>query len=417
MISEEFKEHVIHEKIEQLASRLNDEEVKENIDLETFSFYESVSQYITDRLRLTIPVLVQENELNSLSNEIEAGLQQINSFIGNGNAGHITNANNNFYSALNRTRNLPLPFAKNDFNFSKAIANFQDSVQQKYESLEQENSELKQEIDELKSDLKTKTTEFQSDLESKQEELRRLAESLVEKEGGLIEALTEEYQEKHDSVRNSFKETIESDREEYREEINEQQNTFRAEIDDLKEKIDTDTSDLVSKLEKKLEDAKKIVNIVGNVGVTGNFQKIADDHKTTANSWRIVAIVFMGILSGLLVYTIWDISHGENFDWIKSLIRVIAAAALSYPATYAAKESSKHRKLESFNRRNELELASIEPFIELLPEDKKQQIKSKLVEKYFGNNEIVNDSTDSKEEVSVVGFEKIIKAILPILNK
>ena len=395
---------------------MNSEEVKENIDLETFSFYESVSQYIADRLRLTIPVLVQENELNSLSNEIEAGLQQINSFIGNGNAGHLTNVNNNFNSALNRTRNFPLPFAKNDFNFSKAIANFQDSVRQRYESLEQENSELKQEINELKSDLETKTTEFQSDLESKQEELRRLSESLVEKEG-LIQALTEEYQEKHDSVRNSFQETIESDREEYREEINEQQNTFRTEIDYLKEKIDTDTSDLVSKLKKKLEDAKKIVNIVGNVGVTGNFQKIADDHKSTADTLRIVAIVFMSILSGLLIYTIWDIRHGENFDWIKSLIRVIAAAALSYPATYAAKESSKHRKLESFNRRNELELASIEPFIELLPEDKKQQIKSKLVEKYFGKNEIVNDSPDSKEEFSVVGFEKIIKAILPIIKK
>ena len=123
-------------------------------------------------------------------------------------------------------------------------------------------------------------------------------------------------------------------------------------------------------------------------------------------------------LSGILIYTIWDIS-GDNFDWTKSLIRILAAAALSYPATYAARESSKHRKLEVLNRKAELELTAINPFIELLPEAKKEAIKEKLVEKYFGNSgNLLNELDDKKEEdVSVSSIERIIKTLIPFIKK
>jgi hypothetical protein len=163
-------------------------------------------------------------------------------------------------------------------------------------------------------------------------------------------------------------------------------------------------------LETKHSEAKKLVSLIGNVGVTGNYQNIANSHKKSANFWRVMAIVFMSIFSILLVWTIIDLSS-EGFNWTKSLIRLIAAAALSYPATYAARESSKHRKLETINRNAELELASINPFIEGLADDKKQMIKEKLVEKYFGNNKN-NDFLDTKEEgLSIPAFEKLLNAI------
>ncbi|MCG8483568.1 MAG: hypothetical protein MJA31_09695, partial [Clostridia bacterium] len=84
---------------------------------------------------------------------------------------------------------------------------------------------------------------------------------------------------------------------------------------------------------------------------------------------------------------------------------------------YAARESNKHRKLETKNRTAELELSSINPFIEILDEDKKQSIKEKLVDKYFGNNQSHDISEGKEEEVSIVGFEKILKAVLPFIKK
>jgi hypothetical protein len=404
MTPEKFKSHQLFEKIEQLSQRLSDDEIKEEIELDKLSFYESVHQYISDRIRLTIPILVQETEMNSLSNEIEEGLKQINTFLGNRNVGHLNNATNNFTSALSRTRNLPLPFSKNDFNFSKIIADFQKSVSEKYEHLDSEKDKLSDSID-----------QFKADLESKEKEIQRLFK-LVEAKELEIQSLNSNFQTEFTSIKTKATQEYETDRKAFRAEIDTEKNTFKKEIEDLQGKIDTDTTGLIEKLETKLDEAEKIVNVIGNVGVTGNYQIIANEHKDSANFWRWIAIIFMTVFSGLLVWTIIDLSS-SGFDWIKSLIRLIAAAALSYPATYAARESSKHRKLETINRRAELELASINPFIEILDEDKKQNIKEKLVEKYFGNSHSDGINESKEEEVSIGGFEKILKAVSPLLKK
>ena len=114
MNTSEFENHLVFEKLEQLNNRISEEEVRDKIELDRLNFYDSFCKYISDRLKLTIPVLVQVAELNALANEIEAGFSQINTFIGNNNIGHLNNADANFNSAMTRLRNFPLPFSKND---------------------------------------------------------------------------------------------------------------------------------------------------------------------------------------------------------------------------------------------------------------------------------------------------------------
>ena len=47
--------------------------------------------------------------------------------------------------------------------------------------------------------------------------------------------------------------------------------------------------------------------------------------------------------------------------------------------SYAARESAKYQNQETMYRSLELEFASLNPFIEFLPEDKKKKIKEELV--------------------------------------
>ncbi|MDF0535853.1 hypothetical protein PY479_16410, partial [Shewanella sp. A32] len=63
-------------------------------------------------------------------------------------------------------------------------------------------------------------------------------------------------------------------------------------------------------------------------------------------------------------------------------------ALLGIPAAYAAKESSKHRELENHNRRAELELASLDPYLEKLPKETKDKVKEELTVKFFGLNQL-----------------------------
>lgn len=398
MTSENFDNHTIFDRLNSLKEILENDEVKEKIDLEKLSYFQTVFSYINQRVKLTIPDLVQQTELDSLSTELDAGISQLNSFSGNSNAVHLTNATNNFIAAINRIKNFPIPVAKADFNFSRKIAEFEKIAKSKYKSLEKEKDELQTEISNFKTDLTTKETEIQRLLK------------LIEGKETEIQNLNSTFQTDFNNIKSEHNQNFENDKKTYRTEIDKSKEQFRKEIDDLKNIIDKDTSTLVTKLETKHSEAKKLVNLIGNVGVTGNYQNIANSHKESANFWRVTAIVFMSIFSILLVWTIIDLSS-EGFNWTKSLIRLIAAAALSYPATYAARESSKHRKLETINRNAELELASINPFIEGLADDKKQIIKEKLVEKYFGNNRN-NDFLDTKEEgLSIPAFEKLLNAI------
>ncbi len=406
MTPTEFENHQLFEKLEQLDLKIKDEELRELVGVDDLNFFETALKYLADRLNLTIPSIVQESELNTISTELQNALSQINSFVGNKNQGHVTNAKNHTHTALTRVRNLPLPFSKNDFNFSKNIANFEKIVKEKYSEIEKENSELKTEFEQLKSELEQTQTEverLEKALEQKENELNNINETFKTNFENIKSTATQNYEQDRSTFRNEFDETVE---------------LLNKEVETLKNSIDSGTDDLVAKLEAKLEEAKKIVGVVSDKAVTGNYQNVANDNKKTADTFRWIAIGLMLVLSGLLIYTIWDIS-GDSFDWTKSLIRILSAAALSYPATYAARESSKHRRLESLNRKAELELTAIGPFIELLPDEKKQEIKEKLVEKYFGNNHNSISDLDDKgdENVSIGTIERIVKTLIPFLKK
>src|SRR5690606_39425370 len=71
-----------------------------------------------------LPILT-EKELNAIFSEINAGVPQLNAFLGSKNQGHLTNALNNFNSALSRVTRLPIPITKKGFDYSGDISNFQ----------------------------------------------------------------------------------------------------------------------------------------------------------------------------------------------------------------------------------------------------------------------------------------------------
>ncbi len=408
---EVYSTHLIFERLEQLKQVLNTESLAEKIGIEYYSFLETVYSYIKDKLNLTVPILIQEAELVALSSEIEKGNIQINTYLGNNNIGHINNAINNFNSAISRTKNLPIPLSNNDFDFSKLVAKFEQNVQGAYENLKTQNEKLKTDLDETQISLaakQQKLDELGQQLIDKQKEI----ENVLTKYNNEFENLKTNLQSTIDTDRKGFSNNFETDRKLFKNSIDEDKINFKQEYEEQKNIFDSKSASIIEKLEQKLAEASKIVNIVGNIGVTGNYQNIANEHKKSANLFRWVALAFMVIMSGLLIYSIIELGNA-NFNLYKSLVRILAAAVLTYPAIYAARESSRHRNLETQNRNLELELASIGPFIELLPDDKKQSIKEGLVNKYFGK--AVIDEGD-REDFSISSLVQLLKTILPYVR-
>ncbi len=143
----------------------------------------------------------------------------------------------------------------------------------------------------------------------------------------------------------------------------------------------------------KLEDAKRIVGLIGNTGMTGHYQKVANNNKRAAEILRVLALLFfVGLVAGVS----WVVSGigADNFSWEVAVFRVLVVATFLAPALYCARESNKHREEEHHNRRIELELASIEPYLDKLPEEKAQQIIEQLASQYFGNHSNIEIDSD-----------------------
>ena len=181
MTPENFENHNIFDRLNSFKEILAVEDAKEKIDLEKLSFFQTVFSYINQRIKLTVPDLVQAGQLDAISNELYVGVSQINKFLGNNNSGNLTNATNNFYTAINRVNGLPITLAKTDFNFSKKIAEFEKTAINKYKSIENEKENLQGQINKI-----------ESDLDSKEKEIKRLLD-LIDKKDTEIQNLSSKF--------------------------------------------------------------------------------------------------------------------------------------------------------------------------------------------------------------------------------
>ncbi len=416
-----FTNHPVFERLTQLNSALQKQENINSIGINHRSSFVAFHEFAVSKLNTVVPALLMEDELTYLNSEIEGLLSSLNNFFATKDPNQLITALSLLNNALNRIKSFPTQTSLEEYNPSKQVATLQATLNNSYSALESQNNRLNAELEGLQNEIK-----------NSQSKLVNLQIQLDTKEAEIQNALSN-HSVGFENLKNNFSSTFEIDKKRFNEEVASDRKTFANQFQNEKEvlinafqeqqrSLDLNSAEIIQLLNNKLEEAKRIVNIVGNVGVTGNYQNIANDHKKQANIFRWITLGVMALMSALLVWTLIELSFSE-FNPYKSLIRILAAALLTYPAVYASRESNKHRTLETLNRNLELELASIGPFIELLPEANKQKIIEDMVAKYFGNTmegkdgKVVSSLSDNGDDVSINGLDKILKTILPFVKK
>ncbi len=408
--------NTITEKLTGIDRIVKQNELKALIGQENGEFFFTACKYVASKLRQTLPNLISEPELGQLSSDVDACLNQLNAFINNKNTQLVINAKNILLNATVKARNLPTIIPDDEYNYVSQISEFQEISKNAV-------VELTNTIGKLRTDLRN----IETTLAQKNEKLVAIEAKIQEKQKEIDNAFST-YKTDFDNIKSKIKSDIEIDRKEFKSQFQddriaftktdlEQKDLLKKEFEEWSDNISKEAKIVVDNLMQKLNDAKQILSAIGNVGVTGNFRITANKHRHDANLFRWIALGFMGGMALLLIWVICDLSKG-TINWEMTIIRIVAASILSYPAAYASRESSKHRKLETYNRNMELELAAIGPFIELLPEEKKELIKEKMVDRFFGNGDHASDdSKEEKEDISINGLEKILKAVASILKK
>lgn len=384
----EFKNHPIHQKILELKSRCNDSKTKEKVDADLLLIIKTFYQFLNDRLGLAIHSLVNTDELNAIQNELQSTLTQLTEYLNDNNAGRLKAVQQNINNSMPFVRNIPIILNKAEFNFSEINANYSDYLETKIAAINESITQLNKDID-------ASHTQFMG-------------------QNNIIDSLKTQLadqQNQTNEIANDFRNYLQGIQQEFEQRGILISNAQKQQFEDTKNEFATRVDLLIDEIMEKRDKARQMLNVIGQEGTAAHYLDTASKHTKTANLFRWISLSLMLIICIFILTMIWS-SQGE-FNWQRYALRLLSISIFIYPATYAARESSKHRNLAHQRETAAVELVSIEPFIELLDDAKKQEIKEKLTEKYFGNGHPHPQQANATESetVPIDIIERIIKLI------
>jgi len=418
---DKFKSHAIHATLDNLADRLADEGLKTD-DLSVIEHIDRIAQlelYAETCLESLIPALVNHGNLNNTNSYIQSLISELNNYIANKNVAHLNNTASHIDNAMAQLIVLPMqsfPISKQSFTKSllqfktlaeeslSKIKDSKDTLEASIATISEDSVNQKANLDNLVSEIQGHSENIETSLSNFTEKFENTETDFTNKFDSTVSEIEEKYESYTLEFNSQLDTKIEDTENQFQEKISEQNATYSAQLQSQK----SDAQSILDTLEEKKAEASNLLQIIGNIGITGNYQNIANIEKAAADKWRNIALGLMISMVAVIGFTIF-ISATNGFDWKLALFRIGAALALAIPAAYAAKESAKHRLLENHNRRSELELASLDPYLEKLPEETRNKVKEELTKKFFGLN-----SQEKKEEepVSSVAIFDLLKTAI-----
>lgn len=352
----------------QTAPEFADPSVSDN---ETYAFARdkifALTHAIHALLQTTPAELTSNHALNQIHTNLQSAVNELATFQANKNPGHLANA------AAQIEQNA-LPFLWGFVPQAQQIS--PDSLASLLEAQASTSRETVRQLVRQRDELATKLTDLIAKTDAQEGRLEALSEGAAREraEAATTVAKLEQAFTENETERTAAFDTA----------LGELRKNFTA----FENKVREDTATLIGAIEQQRIQAARIVQVVGNIGVTGNYQQIANTEAKQANFWRWATIVIFG--GGITVAAATFIKFwGQPFSQETALsvvIRLLYAIAITAPAWYTARESARHRTNSDRARQTELELASIGPFIELMPEEKKVQIREQLTPHYFGRS-------------------------------
>lgn len=366
-----YKDHPIRALVAQLLDFQGREEFADPTvaDNETAAFARdkvfAIARLVAALLDQTPATLASTAALSNLQANLQAPVNELNAYVSNRNVGHITNA-----AAQCEQNILPLLWG-----LPQQIAGLTEPSLSALVKMQADGAlHTMQLLVKQRDALATSLTDAQAIAASLSVRLDTLQETTARdraEAAAAVANLQKIFSEKEIERATAFETAILA---------------YKQDYDSLRVDLSSKAGLALSDLEEQRSKAARIVQVVGNIGVTGNYQQIANSEALQANFWRwvTIAIFAAGIsVAAATFIKFWNQPFSAENTW-SVVIRLLYAIAITAPAWYTARESARHRTNSDRARQTELELASIGPFIELMPEEKKVEIRESLTKNYFG---------------------------------
>lgn len=316
--------------------------------------------------------LTGSQTLDEARNGANALLQQLNQFKANKNVAHLTNANNNLDTAvlpaIMRIPRMDTPadvssvFKAVDLERTRALAALK--------SLEEYRAQVRQTIEKLLANEST----FKDAITKQEERLN----SLVQQSDKVVAQFNERSAAAERDRDSKFAAELDVLRKSSTDQLNASQSKFGAQQAELK----TSAATILKDMESFKSQAASLLQVIGEIGVASPYDKTAIEDRHAALWLRVLAgLFFSGMVTTVVLTAVHLVTNGLAIGYM--IFRFMTALIFAIPGYYFAREASKFQHEADRNRRLQLELASVGPFIESLDSQKKAVLREELARKYF----------------------------------
>jgi len=427
-----FKNHALHTSLKELDAKIKSAELKldDTQQAEGYGRFCKVVNLAKGVFETVDPELVTEQALTQVQGAISNMSAHFDAFVEKKDWNHLNQRADQLLNLLhllprNELAEGDRPYAEQISKLQGAAASVIDGLRAGAEKVERQHEQVEVKV----SQLGQKVSTFDNEIV----EQKKRIDSLITEQTSQFSQGTDERNSKFNDQQSRFEETerkrakqfadhfgqFKTEHEKVTKEIRDSAKELvdegRTSFGELVDEHRTKSDEVLAALKINLEKAEKIVGLIGNTGLTGNYQRVANAEKKVADLFRWIAI---GCMILMVACVAWIVVHvtSDDFNWQIALFRLVAAIAFGAPAWYCAHESTRHRKIEHRNRRIELELASLSPYLAEMPDEERRKIIAELSKDYFGRedelgqDELVNKLKHLRGDDLIKLMERLLKA-------
>lgn len=373
----------------------------------------AVLAFVGKRLEGADPLLLTTAPLDNLASYINAATSEAQAFVANGNTGHLNNASAQLDTALTFAWQLATPATSSEIGaLRKASTEYRDTLERLGQELDSRLSALRAEIDAATQRLVALGNEITGERQRSVQLLTELQSQFAAAQEARTAAFADEARLRLVASNSAV--------EEIRAQFTSQLVEISASVSAAKGAHDLTLATqagefrdrskaLLDQIEAHKSQVEKLVEIIGNLGVTSGYQKAASEGRFNARMWQAIAVLAMVALIAIaynkFLPDIAGVDAGAAtatpFSWQAFAAKIFVSLTAGALAAYAASQADRYQSIERHNRRMALELEAIGPFISSLPEDQQREFRVEIGKRTFGRSHEETESR-SKSPTSVV---------------
>ncbi|GIP40769.1 hypothetical protein J31TS4_40490 [Paenibacillus sp. J31TS4] len=401
-----IEKHTIHDQIKGTLHVMSELILNDGLDPEHRIQIDRINHVIfilQTVLEKSDPLMISTGVLDTLNSNLNNINNYMSHYQSNPNSSYLNNALTHVDQVCVSINNLYVPVDVGDIEtIRESAVSFRHSLGQHLrhsvreaeenntliQKLREEISTLKREIDLEKSRADNVISDFQ----------RQFSEAEATRQREYSASLEERY--------NKFSEEINK--------IKGDSTEFHSFIEEEHQNQLRDASLVFEDIRRLQTKAKGILGTMSVDGHAAGYKKEADDAKISKQRWQKVTV---GLFLGLIASAIFNTLHSGEFSWAIIASKWSVTLAIGAAVTYCATQATKLDRVERENRNMELQMATIDPYLEIFNEEERKEVKKLLVDRIFTGVKVVKEDEKITPAIPTSDLLKLVETVVRAIKK